>query len=232
MPDFSDSRTLVIPTLEQVKSGKIKRPNEIHVVTIWSTLHSEIMKMELHTHWKIDHSYGELHFQRGCISSFLLVEPILPSKTPNRHLRAARRVAAAVFGLKRFNRTVRMYEQFGGETLVLASHKKDRVLLADKDDALLWSLEIQATPEVYEIAIKDALKMFPNKTQQEVIELAQETSMRLKFIALRLELRRTLGQRAQVVLDRITQTSYPQHKIIEMMFDYPEAVSITMESII
>jgi hypothetical protein len=232
MHDFNETKTLVTPTFEQVKSGRIRKPKDIHVITTWKSLHSEVLKFEFHTHWKIDYSYDELHFQRGYISTFLLIEPVLPSNTPDRHLRAARKVAAAVFGLKRFNRPVRWYEQFRGSSLFLASHKKERILLVDKDDALLWGLKVKGNPEVYEMTIDEAAKKFPNKTQQEVIELAQENSMRMRFIALRYELRSHLDQKLQKALDGIRETSYPRHKIILMSVDYSGEVNAMIESII
>ena len=127
----------------------------------------------------------------------IIVEPILPFQIPESHLRAVRKVTAAVFGVKRFRGVVRLYEKYHGDTLYYVTHEDKRILLTDREDAKLWGVENDCiSPKVQQVSLDVVTTLYPGNTLQDVITMAQRNSLTLKAVPMRYQIQKMVSMKA------------------------------------
>lgn len=203
-------KSIVIePSIEQVRAGKVPKPKKVYVTTTLMEFQAENESITIQTAWEIDYELRELRYFAGYFEALTLMEPLLPWRVPDRHVRAARKVAAAAFGMKRFRRPVRMYEPYKKEHLFVASYKKNKILLEHKEDAIIWGLKMKDHLQVEKLSVDKAAKLF-NLSPQSAIETAQKMSMILKARLYVLAQRQLSYRGAELDFNEIMRDGYPE----------------------
>ena len=172
----------ISPTVKDVKSGKTPKPNLIRIATVIASGQEERQDIIMKSAWKPDYEDKALDWFWGLLHTPYHIESLMPWDSSHGHIRAARKVAAAIFGLQRF-RNVRMYGPFRGEKLCFIKKGKESALLLEMCDANIWSAMSLRTGLKSDITFLTPLeakeKLYPDWEVTEVIKLAQESSMRI-----------------------------------------------------
>jgi hypothetical protein len=172
----------ISPTIEDVKSGKTPKPKLIRIATVLASGQEERQDIIMKSAWKPDYEDKALDWFWGLLHTPYHSESLMPWDTSHGHIRAARKVAAAIFGLQRF-RNVRIYGPFRGEKLCFIKKGKESALLLGMRDANIWSaISIRASLKSdiqFLTPLEAKEKLYPEWDVTEVIKLAQESSMRI-----------------------------------------------------
>jgi hypothetical protein len=198
-----------IPSFEDVRSVKVARPKSIAVISTVAASPGLKSGMIYRTLWGLDYKTEILEFLLGAAETILSHGLMMPWEVSDGHLRAARKVAAAALGLRRFRRPVRMYDAFEGDTIFLMKTGKKQGLYLKKEDAELWAfLKKIKNIKVDPLKLEDARKLYPKKTQSQIIELAQENSMRVRAVISKLIFAELGGIDAKTELKRIEAAGF------------------------
>lgn len=166
---------------------------------------------------------GGLVFLEGILDLDLITEPL--QAPPDSHLRAARGVAAAVFGKKRFRGEVEIYEPLAGDILYVASHRSKSWVGLSREDALIWSgMNGDTAPKVDEISISDIHKENPDLDRKKFIRRAQEDSALLRGVTKSLIMRKRAGITAAEDLDSIEKTGADVDEVARIFYEHVQKI--------
>jgi hypothetical protein len=172
----------ISPTVEDVKSGKTPKPKLIRIATVLASGQEERQDIIMKSAWKPDYEDKALDLYWGLLHTPYHSESLMPWDISHGHIRAARKVAAVIFGLQRFC-NVRMYGPFRGEKLCFIKKGKESALFLEMCDANIWSamsLKPGLKSDIQFLTPLEAKeKLYPDWEVSEVIKLAQESSMRI-----------------------------------------------------
>ncbi len=206
------------PSVEQVKSGKVPRPENVYVSTELAELAGETT-IYLRSLWEIDYIDEMLVFLEGILELDLLIEPL--RGPPDSHLRAARKVAAAAFGMKRFRGEVKKFEPFQSNVIYFVTVANDPWMLPTRDDSLLWTgMSSDKEMKVEEIPLVDYLAENPDLDKKEILQELQENSTLLKTTTKSLYWRRRAGESATRELNNIEKAGFDTSKITELFNEH------------
>ena len=204
---------IVYPSVEQIKSGEVQRPEIVYV----STLLTELLGGEeifLRTMWKISHLDEKLVFLEGILDWDPLIEPL--RGPPDSHLRAARRVAAAVFGKKRFRGEVEVFELNQLEEIFRVTISEDTWFLPTIEDVAIWTKLRQAEESKVEmISLVDFLHQNPDLNKKEFQDQLMLRSTILRTRIKRLYSRKQMGELASRELSRVEKAKIATNKITD-----------------
>lgn len=203
------SRLTTKPTLEDIKSGLIRSPESIHVQSGLMRGQQQKLGILVLSDWHVDYQEKQVRFQSGYIVVQTEKIPIPAMDIPDRHLRAVRRIAAAVFNVKRFY-GLRLYDRPVDDIIfhiqwknprVETINREEHVFLISREDAVLWcqlNPESNATPEDIEPMRIERVRsrFFPSETRHAIIRRAQKACAALETELLRLLLQASTGSGA------------------------------------
>jgi hypothetical protein len=172
----------ISPTVKDVQSGKTPKPKLIRIATVIASGQEERQDIIMKSAWKPDYEDKALDWYWGLLHTPYHTESLMPWDTSHGHIRAARKVAAASFGLQRF-RNVRMYGPFRGDKLCFIKKRKESSLFLEMRDANIWSaMSFRSTLKsdiqfLTPMEVKE--KLYPSLEVSDIIKQAQENSMRI-----------------------------------------------------
>ncbi len=202
---------IVEPPVEQVKSGKVPRPENVYVSTELAELPGSAT-IFLRSLWAIDYIDELLVFLEGILELDMITEPL--RGPPDSHLRAARKVAAAAFGKKRFRGGVKIFEPYQGNVIYFVTLNNNPWMLPTLDDSLLWTgMTGDKEMEVKETPLVEYLAENPDLDKKEILLELQEHSTLLRSITKSLSVRRLAGESATRQLANIEKTGFDTSKI-------------------
>jgi hypothetical protein len=190
--------TVVHPSISDLKSGKVTRPQEITISTEVSGLFGPMTNT---TAWltQYDHEkkqYREdLVFKEGWLITGKKKERIMPWDVAASHIRTITRVGSILFKSKKYTRQ-RLYGSRGSYASPIyevtakdSTGKAHTVILGAESDALLWrtlTRMMQGTdlgiPETVAMNAKEVQqKHHPDLSLAKVIDFARENSLRLRY---------------------------------------------------
>lgn len=190
--------TVVEPTLSDLKSGKVTRPQEITISTEVSGLFGPMTNT---TTWltQYDHQKWlfreDIVFREGWLITGKKKECVMPWHVAKSHIRTITHVGSILFDRKKYT-SHRLYgsriSQSSPVFEVTAKDSEGKVhtaILGAKDDAVLWRTLTRVMqkvelgpPEVTEMKAKVAKqKHYPDLSMARVIDLARENSLRLRY---------------------------------------------------
>jgi hypothetical protein len=208
--------------VNQVRSAEIQKPENIYVSTVLASLPGR-SKILLRTLWEIDYVSGNLVFLEGILDLDLITEPL--QAPPDSHLRAAREVAAAVFGKKRFRGEVKIYEPLVGDVVYVASHGSKSWVGLSREDALIWSgMNGDTTPKVEETSLSDILREDQNLDMKKYIQSVQEDSALLRGVTKSLLMRKRAGVSAAKDLDSIEVAGADVAEVARVFYEHVQKI--------
>ncbi len=203
---------IVRPTVEQIKSGEVQRPEIVYVSTLLAELPGG-EEIFLRTMWKISHLDEKLVFLEGILDWDPLIEPL--RGPPDSHLRAARRVTAAVFGKERFRGEVKVSELDKLEVIYRVPIDDDILFLPTIEDVAVWTkLRGAEESNVEQISLVDFLHQNPDLNKKEFLDQLMLRSTILRTRIKSLYSRRQMGDLASRELGRIEKAGIPIDRII------------------
>lgn len=204
---------IVRPTVEQIKSGEVQRPEIVYVSTLLAELPGD-EKIFLRTLWKISHLDEKLVFLEGILDWDPLIEPL--RGPPDSHLRAARRVTAAVFGKERFRGDVEVSVPGQLEEIYRVTIGDDTWFLPTIEDVDIWTkLRQVEKSKVERISLVDYLHQNPDLNKKEFLDQLMLRSTILRTRIKRLYSRRQLGELASRELSCIEKAGFATNKITD-----------------
>lgn len=204
---------IVRPTVEQIKSGEVQRPEIVYVSTLLAELPGG-EELFLRTLWKISHLDEKLVFLEGILDWDSLIEPL--RGPPDSHLRAARRVTAAVFEKERFRGGVKVSELDKFEEIYRVTIGDDTLFLPTIEDVAVWTKLRQAEESnVERISLVDFLHQNPDLNKKEFLDQLMLRSTILRTRIKSLNSRRQMGDLASRDLSRIEKAGIDINKIID-----------------
>jgi len=202
---------IVEPPVEQVKSGKVPRPENVYISTELAELPGGA-KIFLRSLWAIDYIDELLVFLEGILELDLIIEPL--RGPPDSHLRAARKVAAAAFGKKRFRGGVKIFESYQDKVIYFVTMNNDPWMLPTRDDSLLWTgMKGDKEMVVEETPLVEYLAENPDLDKKEILQELQENSALLRAITKSLYMRELAGESATRQLTNIEKVGFDHSKI-------------------
>ncbi len=203
----------VRPTVEQIKSGEVQKPENIFVSTLLAELPGG-EEIFLRTMWKINHLDEKLVFLEGILDWDSLIEPL--RGPPDSHLRAARRVTAAVFGKERFRGELEVSGLDQLEEIYRVTIGDDTWFLPTMEDvAICTRLRELEKSKVEQISLVDFLHENPDLKKKEFLEQLMLRGAILRTRIKRLYSRRQRGNLASNELGLIEKIGIAIDKIID-----------------
>ncbi len=197
---------IVEPSVEQVKSGKVSRPENVYVSTELAELPGDAT-IFLRSLWAIDYTDELLVFLEGILELDMITEPL--RGPPDSHLRAARKVAAAAFGKKRFRGGVKIFEPYQDNVIYFVTMGNDPWMLPTRDDSLLWTgMKGDKEMVVEETPLVEYLAENPDLDKKEILQELQEHSTLLRAITKSLYIRKRAGESATRQLTNIEKAGF------------------------
>ncbi len=194
---------IVRPTVEQITSGKVQRPEIVYVSTLLAELPGD-EKIFLRTMWQISDLDENLVFLEGILDWDPLIEPL--RGPPDSHLRAARRVTAAVFGKERFRGEVEVSGPDQLEVIFRVTISDDTWFLPTIEDVDIWTkLRHAEKSKVERISLVDFLRQNPDLDKKEFLDQLMLRSTILRTRIKSLYSRRLMGKLALSELSRIEE---------------------------
>lgn len=204
---------VVRPTVEEVRSGRVSQPDTVYVQSLLARGHEPRTGILLSSDWVVDYNRKQVQFTAGNLIVYSEKIPISVVQVPDRHKRAVRRVAGAIFDVKRFTGLV-LYHEPQDDTLFVVPWKSDNltplnppgvILLLSQSDAILWCLfNPESGASVADISSMTVdrvrTEFLPGETRHGVIRTAQKNSAALSAELMRLLLQAHTGVGA---LDRL-----------------------------
>jgi hypothetical protein len=181
-------RIRICPSVEDVRSGKVVKPERIMVNTVLAAMRDRERPLEIKSFWKMDYEPEILQFLSGILATPFHVEIVMPYDIPHGHKRAACRVAAAAIGLQRFRRPIRMYPTLENEMLCVAKVGRKNILFINEIDAKFWARNKgHKKAKIKVLTIGEAKQSFyPDLTDEELMDIVQENSLRAREFIYRL----------------------------------------------
>lgn len=214
---------IVYPSVEQVKSGKVPRPENVYVSTELAELPGG-HHIFLRSLWEIDYIDEKLVLLEGVLQMNLVLDPLFGP--PDSHLRAVRKVAAAVFGKKRFRGEVEIYEAFQGEIIYRATHNDETWILPTREDALIWAgMKDGKTPQIEEILLTEYLNENPDVSKKELLQKLDQSRILLQIVTKSLYQRIRSGKSASKELDGIKQAGFSTKILTESYLKHAKMMS-------
>ena len=188
----------VDPSLSDIKSGKVKRLEEIRISTQVSGLFGPMTNT---TVWRTQYDHTEMNFREDIVfkEGWLITgkkkERVMPWHTAMSHIRTITKVGGLLFKTKKYTKH-RLYgsrDSHGSpifEVIAQEADGKERwVLLGNEQDATIWHTLTRALqqveigpPKVTELKPNVARdKYYPDLSLAKTIDLARELSLRLRF---------------------------------------------------
>jgi hypothetical protein len=151
--------------------------------------------------WKPDREAEALDLVESSLITQVHKERMMPMHLPDRHKRAARKAAAALFGLRVFKR-LRLYGSCHQDTVVSAQRGSEEKLFLTGEDAEIWSCQVGSERANIDVMMLSQArkKLYPGRNNSWVLKLAQENSVLARHEIVQLFSRVVAGQRA---LDRL-----------------------------
>jgi len=131
---LTENDTIVRPTVEQVLSGKVENYESIQAQTSIAG-GKEGTGITMTSEWMIQMKSKRILFLGGWAETRVSRFPIEPMDVPDRHIREIRRVARAIFEVKRFD-GIELFDSYPGEKMSWIESKK--MSFVEKRDAVLW----------------------------------------------------------------------------------------------
>lgn len=231
---MTKDKTRIWPPMERILSGDVKRPPYIEVHSTLAKTKKQRVGIALTSKWSVNYESRCVHFYTGHIITRYDKTPLTSIDVPDRHLRSVRRVAALIFGLKRFDRLF-LYDEPFKETLFVVTGEEGPMLFIYKYDALLWCYQKdergKMASSVRAISIKEAQEeYYVNTRKRQVVRIAQQNSAILFADLLRLLIQVTVGAGASGRLrtlvkrgvkletfERIWMKTHQQEKLPEVL---------------
>lgn len=215
---MTSAKLLIKPSFRDVESGLIPRPESIHVQSTLLKGKEFKLGILLTSDWRVDYEDEQVIYSSGHLVIQSEKIPIPAMSVPDRHRRAVRQVAGAIFNVERFYGLVLYKEPPDGilfyvpwlnpsvNPLSSERHK----LFISKRDAVLWcqlNPESGASSEDIEpMKIGRArIRFFPDRSNHAVKQLAQQTSEAVSTELLRLLLQTVTGLAALERLKTLKQ---------------------------
>ncbi len=188
----------VDPRLSDIKSGKVKRPEEIRISTQVSGLFGPMTNT---TVWNTQYDHSDRLFQEDIVfrEGWLITgkkkERVMPWHTAMSHIRTITKVGGLLFKTKKYTKH-RLYgsrHSHGSPIFEVIAQEPDGkekwVLVGSEEDAILWHTLTRALqqvelgpPKVTQLQVKIARdKYYPDLSLAKTIDLAREISLRLRF---------------------------------------------------
>lgn len=174
---LTSKETIVRPTVEDILSGAVENPKSILIQTSIAG-GKERAGVTLTSKWIVRSKSKKVFFLDGLAETRFSQVPIESHDITDRHLREVRRVACAIFGLKRFD-GIELFDIFHGDNLFWIE-SKEQVFMEERD-AVLWCV-LEKKNELIEHIQTYPLKIemvFSSEEQRKVIRDAQKNSARL-----------------------------------------------------
>ena len=209
---------IVEPPVEQVKSGKVLRPESVYVSTELAELPGGAT-IFLRSLWEIDYIDELLVFLEGILELGSITEPL--QGPPDSHLRAARKVAAAAFGKKRFRGGVKIFEPYQGNVIYFVTANNNQYMFPTRYDSLLWiGMKGDKEMEVEETSLVEYLAENTDLDKKKILQELQENSALLRAITKRLYIKRLAGESAIRQLINIEKVGFDISKIIGLFKEH------------
>jgi hypothetical protein len=197
---------VVRPTVEEVRNGRVSQPETIYVQSNLARGDEPRTGILISSDWMVDYERKQVRFTAGNLVVYSEKIPISVVQVPDRHKRAVRRVAGAIFKVKRFTGLV-LYHEPQDDTLFVVPWKSDNItslnppddaLLISRSDAILWCLlnpESGARESDISCTTVDRVRreLLPGETRHGVIRIAQKNSAALSAELMRLLLQAHSG---------------------------------------
>ncbi len=197
---------VVRPTVEEVRSGRVSQPDTIYVQSLLARGQEPRTGILIASDWMVDYNRKQVRFTAGNLIVYSEKIPVSVVQVPDRHKRAVRRVAGAIFDVKRFTGLV-LYDEPQDDTLCVVPWKSDNptslntpdvILFISRSAAVLWCLlNPESGASVADISpmTVDRIRteLLPGETRHGVIRIAQENSAALSAELMRLLLQAHTG---------------------------------------
>ncbi|TFG06108.1 hypothetical protein EU538_10780 [Candidatus Thorarchaeota archaeon] len=197
---------VVRPTVEEVRNGRVSQPDTIYIQSNLARGHEPRTGILISSDWMVDYDRKQVRFTAGNLIVYSEKIPISVVQVPDRHKRMVRRVAGAIFDVKRFTGLV-LYHEPQDDTLFVVPWKSDNItslnppddaLLISRSDAILWCLlnpESGARESDISRTTVDRVRreLLPGETRHGVIRIAQKNSAALSAQLMRLLLQAHTG---------------------------------------
>ncbi len=133
---MTGEKTIIEPSVEQIKSGEVKNPKSIRVQTsLAGGRHKP--GIVISTEWSVVYGSKKVFYLSGQIETRLNKVPLLSIDVPDQHLREVRKVARVIFDLKRFD-GIELFEQFIGDQLFMTDLEQKWFI--DERDLVFWRI--------------------------------------------------------------------------------------------
>lgn len=190
--DMTGEEIVVRPTAEEVRSGRVSQPDTIYIQSNLARGDEPRTGILISSDWVVDYDWKQVRFISGILIVYSEKIPISVVQVPDRHKRAVRRVAGAIFKVKRFTGLV-LYHEPQDDTLFVVPWKSDNVtslnpqddvLLISRSDAILWCLlNPESGASVGDISAMTVdrvrVELLPGESRHGVTRAAQKNSAAL-----------------------------------------------------
>jgi len=129
-----------IPSLIKLKEFKEGKSREIYIESTLIRGKRGKRGLLIESVWQVNYDTRSIHLTTTNLISHVEKTPLTPFDIPDRHLRSARRIGAALFDLKRFDNLI-LFEITDSPTVYSATRNEETRLFTELSDATLWSVQ-------------------------------------------------------------------------------------------
>ena len=170
---MSQRRLRIFPTVNDINSGTDPFPKTIHIESVLAKGSGNRVGIIIESKWRVDSEKRSINLVCANLVARLGKTPLTPFDVPDRHLRAARKVGAAIFEVKRFD-NLQLFEIPDSKSLYLAKREGEKKTFVRASDAKLWLSQLRKSEAHIEILPKSAEKATIREAQQNSAAMRSE----------------------------------------------------------
>ncbi len=185
-------RLVTDPTLDEIKKFKELKSDTIYIKS--SIMHG-VAGLLIESIWRVNYENKSIYLITSNLISYIDKTPLTPLDIPDRHLRAARKIGAALFDTKRFDNLV-LFETTDPSIIYSVTRGEENRTFSEEADAKLWLLQRNEEGKIQSQSIK----------KKSISKQALQNSAAIRADTLRLMIQVTAGvgarKRIKTLLER------------------------------
>jgi hypothetical protein len=198
------SRLETHPPLDEIEEFRESKSDTIYIK---SPIMQGATKLHIGSAWHVDYSDKSIHLLSLDLISPYEKTPLIPFATPDRHLRAARKIGAALFDVKRFDRL-----------FLIRENDSSTGYEVDQDDVFLLFME-RTDAELYTFTKGEESEIIAQPLTKKNIFMAQRNSANIRTKVLRMMTKLLIGQDALKQLKTLKQRGIDPRELEKIWCD-------------
>ena len=134
---ITPTRLETYPSLDDIDEFRKLETNTIYIK---SPIMKGLVGLVIESVWHVNYSDQSIRLLNSNLISHYEKVPLTPFDIPDRHLRSARKIGAALFNAKRFDRLV-LFEMSDSSTSYVVTRNKETRFFVDSTDAKLYVVQ-------------------------------------------------------------------------------------------